>query len=99
MSKCRLSLLLAMLIIFFCSFAIAQSSLSGAVNGKAWFPHASAHDASHRIAVSDAQITLQNADTSERFQASTDANGEFRIPELKPGDYLLQAARQRLRRF
>ncbi len=51
-----------------------------------------ANNDSHRIAVSDAQITLQSADTAERFQTSTDATGAFRIPELKPGDYSLKAA-------
>ncbi len=90
-SKLRLSLLLAILFCFGSS-AIAQSSLSGAVHGTAWFSHASANDASHRIAVSDAQITVQSADTAERFQARTDATGAFRIPELKPGDYSLKAA-------
>ncbi len=92
--KYRLSLLLAVLI-FLCSFAIAQSSLSGAIHGTAWFSHASArgvaNNAAHHLAVPDAQITLESADTSERFQARTDANGAFRIPELKPGEYSLKA--------
>jgi hypothetical protein len=90
MSKSRLCLLLA-IVCLFCSFAIAQSSLSGAIAGKAWYAHASARDAAHHIAVSDAQITMQSADTSEHFQVGTDANGVFLIQELKPGDYSLHA--------
>jgi len=84
-------LVLALLVGVLSSFAVAQSSLSGAVAGTAWYAHASAHDAAHHIAVSGAQITIQSADTAERFQARTGANGTFRIPELKPGDYSLQA--------
>jgi hypothetical protein len=66
------------------AFASAQSSLSGAIAGSAW-------DA-HRAAVSGARVTLQNADTGERMEAPTGANGVFRIMELKPGDYSLKAA-------
>ena len=62
---------------------MAQSSLSGAIAGSAW-------DA-HHAAVSSARITLQNADTGERFEARTGARGTFRIVGLKPGDYLLNA--------
>jgi hypothetical protein len=65
------------------SFAMAQSSVSGAIAGSAW-------DA-HHAAVSGVRITLQNADTGERFEARTGTHGTFRIVGLKPGDYLLNA--------
>jgi hypothetical protein len=70
-------------LIFFSSSAIAQSSISGAISGSAW-------DA-HHVAVSDAQITLQNADSGERFVARTGARGVFQLMDLKPGAYLLTA--------
>jgi hypothetical protein len=63
--------------------AMAQSSLSGAVGGLAL-------DA-HHAAVSGAHITLQNADTGERNESQTGADGTFRILELRPGDYSLRA--------
>jgi hypothetical protein len=65
-------------------FAVAQSSLSGAIAG-------TATDA-HHAAISGAPITLQNADTGEQSAARTSARGVFRIMELKPGDYSLKAS-------
>jgi hypothetical protein len=77
-------LLLAGLVFFLSTLTIAQSSSSGAVAGFA-------SDA-HHAAVSGARITLQNVDTGKRFEARTGAHGTYRIAELKPGDYLLNAA-------
>lgn len=71
--------------LFLATFASAQSSQSGAIAGSTW-------DAQH-AAVPDARITLQNADTGEQSEARTGSNGAFRIMELKPGNYSLQAAR------
>jgi hypothetical protein len=65
------------------SFAVAQTSLSGAIAGTAW-------DAQH-AAVPEARITLLNTDTGERFEAVSRANGAFRIVELRPGSYSLSA--------
>jgi hypothetical protein len=87
MSKSRFHFFLfgfLFLAFFFPSFVIAQTSLSGAVAG-------SASDA-HHAAVTGAQITLRNADTAERFDAFTGADGTFRMVELKPGNYSLHAA-------
>jgi hypothetical protein len=84
-SKTRSLFCLPVFLFFLSGLAGAQSSLSGAIAGSAW-------DA-HHAAVSGARITLQNADTGERVEAPTGTNGVFRIMELKPGDYSLQAAR------
>jgi len=82
MPKSRPGLVLV-LILFFSSFASAQSSLSGAVAG-------AARDA-HHAALAGAQIILRNAATGERSQTTTGADGSFRILELTPGDYSLEA--------
>lgn len=76
---------------FLSSFAFAQSSASGAIAGAAW-------DAQHR-AVSAAQITLQGADTGERVETHTGANGRFQVLELKPGYYSLTAASEGFAEF
>ena len=83
-SRTRSGLFLLTFVILSLSFAIAQSSLSGAIAGTAW-------DA-HHAAVAGAQITLRNADTAEQLQLRSGANGAFEILQLKPGDYSLIAA-------
>jgi hypothetical protein len=81
-NRCNVVLLFSLL---FSSFAIAQTSLSGAIEGTAW-------DAQH-AAVPEARITLLNPDTGEHFEAVSGANGAFRIVELRPGSYALNAQR------
>jgi hypothetical protein len=82
-SKHRSLILLCVLTFILSCFAIAQSSLSGAIGGSAW-------DA-HHAALSGAQITLQGADTGEYAEARSGPNGVFRIVGLKPGAYSLKA--------
>ena len=83
MPRTRSGLLLLTFVIVSASFAIAQSSLSGAIAGTVL-------DA-HRAGVAGAQITLWNTDTAERFEVRSGANGTFEILQLKPGVYSLKA--------
>jgi Carboxypeptidase regulatory-like domain len=86
MSQSRSYRLLLLLVLLLASLAIAQTSLSGAIGGAAW-------DAQH-AAVVHAQITVQSAETGERLEALTGADGAYRIVGLKPGIYSLTAASQ-----
>jgi len=83
-SRLFLSAFLFSALTFLSSSAAAQSSQSGAIDGAAW-------DA-HHAAISGARISLQNLDNGERVEARSNTNGTFRIMELKPGEYSLNAA-------
>src|SRR6266511_3260669 len=79
--------LLSLLPVFLCllsSFALAQTSLSGAVAG-------TARDA-QQAAIVHAQITLKNLESGESFAGVTGNSGAFRVEGLKPGSYALTAA-------
>ncbi len=79
--------LLSLLPVFLCllsSFALAQTSLSGAVAG-------TARDA-QQAAIVHAQIALKNLESGESFAGVTGNSGAFRVEGLKPGSYALTAA-------
>jgi len=80
----HLGLHIAPFVLFLSSFAIAQSSLTGAIGG-------SAKDA-HHDALAGAQVILLNAATGKHFETLTGPDGAFRIVELDPGDYSLKAS-------
>ena len=44
----------------------------------------------HDMAAAGAAIILTNTDTNVAYTASTDANGQFQIPQLPPGAYTFQ---------
>jgi hypothetical protein len=82
-SQTRIRLVLSCIILFSSSFALGQSSLSGAISGTAL-------DA-HHAAISGARIALLNSETGERLEVRSGADGRFLILELKPGTYALKA--------
>jgi hypothetical protein len=79
------------LVLLLCSFAAAQSSVSGAISGRVW-------DA-HRAAVKDARITLRNLDGGERAELRSLADGSFRSAGLVPGTYSLTATAEGFAEF
>ena len=84
MSARRSLWLLPVFLCLLSSFALTQTSLSGAVAG-------TARDA-HQGAIVQAQISLKNLESGESFAARTGDSGAFRIAGLKPGSYALKAA-------
>jgi hypothetical protein len=77
-SACALALLLFCLAFGF-QPAAAQSTTQGAIGGTVKDPQSAV--------VPNATIVVKNDETNKEFNATTDAEGNFRVAQLQPGNY------------
>jgi len=78
----RVPALAACLLLVFSSTGLRAQSTNGSLSGRVTDPSKSS--------IGDAKIAAINAETNVRYEATTNASGEYYLPNLPPGTYRLE---------
>jgi hypothetical protein len=82
MSKILRFTLAACVLVAMSAFALAQSTVTGAIGGVVTNPN--------KEVVPGATVTVRNIETNQESTATTDDEGRFRVVQLQPGTYAVK---------